>query len=233
MKSKIVLLVYFIACISTIVSNTVGFRDGMLWSKVAIVPAIAFYYFLKSNRKINVLLSGVLLSCYLGDIYILISPNDHTSVEIACFFTAYLLLVFYLLPDFLKIKWSYKENLVLIAITSFVLAILAYLILTLKFEKIDISMIVLLLYGVMLSFLMLISIVDYFRSSTEVSLNLLFACVFFYFSDSFYIINKFYLSFSILDFVQIVTQVFSYYFLVNFFVLREQKLASYTNIDLP
>jgi hypothetical protein len=71
MKAKIALIVYFIACLFTIVSNTIGFRDGMLWSKVAVVlvvPEIALYYLAKSNYKINVLLGGVLLSCYLGDI---------------------------------------------------------------------------------------------------------------------------------------------------------------------
>jgi hypothetical protein len=232
MKSKIVLIAYFISCIFTILSNTIGFRDGMLWSKIVIVPIIAYYYLLKSNYKINFLLVGVLLCCYLGDIYILLSPNDHTSVEIVCFFSAYLLLTFYLLPDFLKINYRFYENLVLIVSSSAVLTILAYYILNLKFEKIEIGTMVLVSYGTTLSFLMLISIAEYFRKSTGASFNLLFACLFFYCSDSFYIVNKFYEAFFIFDFIQITTQVFSYYFLVNFFVLREQKTSFYTKIDL-
>lgn len=223
MKSKIALILYFISCLFTIVSNTIGFRDGMLWSKVAIVPAIALFYVIQSKYKMNVLLSGVLLSCYLGDIYILISPDAHTSVEILCFLTAYLLLVFYLLPEFLKIKWRYSENLALVILTATALATLAYFILGLKFEKIGTSLSVLVFYGITLSFLLLMSIVEYFRSNNKASINLVIACIFFYFSDSFYIIHKFYLSFAILDFVQITTQVLSYYFLVHFFLLAEKK----------
>jgi hypothetical protein len=205
----------------------------MLWSKVAIVPAITFYYLIKRNYKINFLVAGILLSCYLGDIYILMSPNDHTSVEILCFFSAYFLLVFYLLPDFLTIRWRDNENVALIIFTSFALVVLAYLILNLKFNKLGTNFIVLLTYGVTLSFLLLISIVSYFRSITKASFNLVVTCIFFYFSDSFYIINKFYLSLSVLDFVQIGTQVLSYYFLVNFFILNEEKSIPYTNMDLP
>jgi hypothetical protein len=233
MKSKIALITYFLAALITVASNTVGFRDGMLWSKVAIVPAISFYYAIKSNYKINVLLVGILLSCYLLDIYILISPNNHTEIEILCFFSAYFLLVFYLLPDFLKLQWKHNENLALIICTSFVLIVLAYLILNLNFNKIGTNFIVLLVYGITLSFLLLISIVECFRSTTKGTFNLVVACIFFYFSDSFYVITKFYLPLSILDFVQIATQVLSYYFLVNFFILNEQKRTLYTNIDLP
>ena len=233
MKSKIILTAYLIACAFTILSNTIGFRDGMLWSKIAIVPLIAYYYLVKSNHKINYFLAGILLSCYLGDIYILVSPNDHTVVEVACFFTAYVLLIFYLLPNFLRMKWHKYENVLLIVSSSVALAILAYFILSLKFEKIEIGTIMLVSYGLTLSFLMLISIVQYFRTSTEVSFNLLFACLFFYCSDSFYVINKFYEPFFIFDLIQITTQVFSYYFLVHFFILREQNVQSYTKIDLP
>lgn len=223
MKARIALIIYFISCLFAIVSNTIGFRDGMLWSKVTIVPAVALYYLIKSKYKINVSLIGVLFCCYVGDIYILISPNDHTSVEILCFFFAYLLLVIYLLPNFLKIKWRYNQHLVLMILSCVALAVLAYLILTLQFEKIQIGIIMLVLYAITLSFLMLISIVEYFRKSNKASFNLLIACMFFYFSDSFYIIDKFYLAFFILDFVQLITQVLSYYFLVNFFMLSKNK----------
>ena len=222
MKNKIALIVYVISCLFCVVSNTIDFRNGMLWSKVAIIPAIAIYYLLKSNFKINILLSGVLLSCYLGDIYILISPNDHTTVEILSFLTAYLLLVFYLLPNFLKIKWKYSENGNLLVITSAALAILAYSILALKFDKIVTGLPVLIFYAITLSSLLLMSIIEYFRSNSKASMHLVVACILFYFSDSFYIITKFYLAFSILDFAQLVAQVLSYYFLVHFFIRNEK-----------
>ena len=229
MKSKIALILYFFSCLFTILSNTIGFREGMLWSKVAIVPAISYFYFVQSNYKINILLSSVLLSCYLGDIYILICPSAHTFVEILCFLIAYLLLIFYLLPNFLKIKWRYSDDLTLILLTSTALAVLTYFILDLKFDRIGTNFSILVLYGVALSFLMLISIVTYFRSNNKAHINLVITCIFFYFSDSFYIIHKFYLSFAILDFVQITTQVLSYYFLVNFFLLSEKTNKLHQN----
>ena len=223
MRSKIVLTLYFAACFSAIVFNTVGLKQGMLWSKVVLIPAIACYYLAVVNNKKNWLIGSIFLSCYIGEIYVLVSSKEYVTVSILSFLAAYFLLLLYLLPDFLKIKWSNYHNLILIVATAVSLVVLDYFILSLQFEKLESSLTFLAIYSFFLSALLLISVVHYFRRSTLITLNLLIACLFFYFSDSFSIIDKFYLSSSVFDFVQISTQVFSYYFLVQFFILKELK----------
>lgn len=223
MKNNIVKAVYFAACLFAILCNSLGYIDGMLWARAAALPAIVYYYLRVSNFKINCLISGIFIFCYIGEIYSLISPNDHLIIDVICFLLAYLTLIVYLVPNFSKINWKHPYNLVLIAFASTSLLIIGYLVLTLKLEKIDISTSILIFYGIVVSILLFISIMEYFRKNTLVSVHLLIACIFFYFSDCFYIINNFYLAFFVFNFVQIVMQVLSYYFLVNFFILNEQK----------
>lgn len=223
MKSKIFLILYFVACFFAIAFNTIGEREAMLWSKVVLLPAIVCYYLAVGNIKVNWLLGSIFLSCYIGEIYVLINPKDYITVSILSFLLAYLLLILYLLPEFLKVKWSNLNTLILIIATVISLLVLDYFILSLHFEKLESSLTFLALYSFFLSTLLLISVVHYFRRSTLTTLNLLIACLFFYFSDSFSLIDKFYLSSSVFNFVQIATQVFSYYFLVQFFILKELK----------
>ena len=224
MKSRFVLAVYLISCLVSIVCNTIDLRDGMLWSKVIIVPAITFYYILKNdNNSIGVLPLGILFCFYVGDIYILLNPNDHTTIEIYCFFSGYTLLLIYLLPRYLSFKLNFTKNSIIVFFAAFALTILSYFILSLEFEQLKVSFSSLILYGIVLSLLMLVAIIKYFGNSNKAYFNLMIACLFFCFSDSFYIITKFYLSSSVFNFVQIATQVFSYYFLVQFFILKELK----------
>lgn len=229
MKSRFALAIYLISCLVSVVCNTINLRDGMLWSKVIIAPAIAFYYILKNdNNSTGVLPLGILFCFYFGDIYILFSPNDHTTIEIYSFLAGYTLLLIYLLPRYLSFKLNFTKNSNIAFFAIFALTILAYFILSLEFEQLKVSFSSLILYGIVLSLLMLIAIIKYFGNSNKAYFNLMIACLFFYFSDSFYIITKFYLSFIVLDFFQILTQVFSYYFLVQFFILKELKVKCFT-----
>lgn len=225
MKLKSVIKVlYFLACIFTILFSTIGKIDWMLWAKAFVLPSALWYYLNATNYKIDFIQAGVFLSCFIGDIYRLIFPNNYVTGEVLSFLTAYILLLYYIFPSFIKINLRYKYNLLLIVLIIVSLSTLSYFILTLKFEKMQINILYLILYSIVLETLFCIAMVEYNRRITLVSVNLLMLIIFFVFSDMFYMIDKFYLSFIVFKFTEILTQVFSYYFLVNFFILNDKQI---------
>lgn len=219
------IVLYFSACFATIFFNTVGQEDYMLWSKVFIVPSIALYYLSITSYKVDFVKAGIFGFSFIGDIYRLISPNNFETGQIICFLASYILLLYYIFPSFIQINLKHKYNILLIALIVFLLTTLAYFILSLKFEKMQINMSFLIFFSIILETLLCIAIVEYSRKATNVTVSLLMLVIFFVFSDCFYIINKFYLAFSVFDFIQIFTQVFTYYFLVNFFISHEKEMV--------
>jgi hypothetical protein len=221
---SVIKALYFLACIFTILFSTIGKIDWMLWSKAFVLPSALWYYLNATNYKIDFVQAGVFISCFIGDIYRLIFPNNYETGQVLSFLTAYILLLYYIFPSFIKINLKYKYNLLLLVLIVISLSTLSYFILTLKFEKMQINILYLILYSVILETLFCVAMVEYNHRITLVSVNLLMLIILFVFSDMFYMIDKFYLSFIVFNFTQIFTQVFSYYFLVIFFILNNKQI---------
>ena len=209
---------YVFFCLSTIYFNTVDNMEGMTWSKAFVVPTILLVYLQHSNWKISFLKAAIFASCFLGDTYRLISPDNYETGQVLCFLIGYLFLLYYLFPEFIKKNLQQKQNVFITALTVTCLTSLSYFILNLNFDALETNPYILMFYSLILAILICTAILEYNRKPDEVSVNLLMLTMFFVFSDAFYIINKFYLSFSLFNFIQITTQVFSYYFLLNLFL---------------
>ena len=215
---SIIQIAYILFCIATITFNTIGIMEYMTWSKAFVVPLALLLYLQHSTWRITYLKASIFLCCFLGDTYRLIMPYNYETGQVICFLTAYLLLLYYLFPQFISENIRQKKHMFIVTATIICLTALAYFILNLNFEKLETNYYILLFYSLILSLLICVSIVEYNRKPDAVSVNLLMLTMFFVFSDCFYIINKFYLPFSLLNFIQITTQVFSYYFLIHLFL---------------
>lgn len=107
------------------------------------------------------------------------------------------------------------------------ITIIAYLsisILSLQFDKMKTDFSVIIIYSVVLSSLIAISAINYISKSNYAFLNMLLMSVCFMFSDIFYILNGFYLSLSAFRLLEMATQVFSYYFMVNYFIASDKSI---------
>ncbi|OCB78620.1 hypothetical protein [Flavobacterium crassostreae] len=229
MKIKTIAKVtYFSAAFFTILWSTIEDKQWMLYSKALVLPSIVFYYLIRTQFKIDFLKGAIFLFSYLGALYPLLFPDKDETVYILCYLFSNVLLLGYLLPNFIKWYSKYSYSLILIVFTSVLLTILAYFILTLQFEKMHIPIFYLVVYAIILSFLVFIAVVEYNRKSNRCNSNLLLLAILYLLSDCFYMFNKFYVPFSIFNFINVSTQVFSYYFLVHFFILN-QKEASKLN----
>ena len=110
-----------------------------------------------------------------------------------------------------------------------VVILMAYLsitILSLKFEKMRSDFSILIIYSVVLSVLICISVVSYIARSTYVFLNLVLMAICFMISDMFYVLNGFYLPLSAFRLIEMITQVFSYFFMVNYFIGNDKFITT-------
>lgn len=221
------LLFYFLACLCTILFNTLGQEDLKLYAKALVVPTIFIYYFITNNYRIDFFKAGIFLFSFIGDIFILLDFDNSETVTVLSFLTVNVLFIFQLSSTFKKIK--YKVNVpTLVAIVT-VMLVLSTTILSLRFENMRTDFSIIIVYSIALSIIICIAVVKYIARGTFTQLNLLLMSICFLLSDVFYVLNSFYLSLSVFSDIEIATQVFSYYFMTNYFIGNDKSLRKLNN----
>lgn len=136
--------------------------------------------------------------------------NDSETGSVLSFLIVYMLLMVNLFQSLKKIKFDRIAVFSLI-IVIIALVILSTTILSLQFEKMKTDFSIIIIYSIVLSMLICISVVNYIAKGTFAFLNLLLMSVFFMFYDIFYVINGFYLKLSVFSLIEMATHVFSYF----------------------
>jgi len=211
------LIFYFLACIFTVLFNLIGQEEYLFYAKSLVVPSIFIYYFAINNYKIDLIKSGIFLFSFVGDVFILMNYNDSEIGSVLSFLIVYLLLIIHLIRGFKKRNFDKIDILSLISVII-AMVVLSITILSLPFEKMKTDFSIIIIYSIALSILICISVIKYITKSNFVFLNLLLMSVCFLLSDIFYVLNGFYLSLSVFSLIEISTQVFSYFFMVNYFI---------------
>jgi hypothetical protein len=222
------LIFYFLACIFTVLFNLIGQEEYLFYAKSLVVPSIFIYYFAINNYKIDLIKSGIFLFSFIGDIFILMNYNDSEIGSVLSFLIVYLLLIIHLIRGFKKRNFDKIDILSLISVII-AMVVLSITILSLPFEKMKTDFSIIIIYSIALSILICISVIKYITKSNFVFLNLLLMSVCFLLSDIFYVLNGFYLSLSVFSLIEISTQVFSYFFMVNYFIANDKSLRKLNN----
>jgi uncharacterized membrane protein YhhN len=222
------LILYFLASILTIVFTLVGPESYVLYTKSLVVSSIFIYYLTTNNYKIDLIKGGIFLFSFIGDVFILMNYNDSEIGSVLSFLIVYLLLIVHLVRGLKKIKFDKIDILSLISIII-VMIVLSITILSLPFEKMKTDFSIIIIYSIVLSILICISVIKYITKSNFAFLNLLLMSVCFLLSDIFYVLNGFYLSLSVFSLIEISTQVFSYFFMANYFISNDKSLRKLNN----
>jgi hypothetical protein len=222
------LIFYFLACIFTVLFNLIGQEEYLFYAKSLVVPSIFIYYFAINNYKIDLIKSGIFLFSFVGDVFILMNYNDSEIGSVLSFLIVYLLLIIHLIRGFKKRNFDKIDILSLISVII-AMVVLSITILSLPFEKMKTDFSIIIIYSIALSILICISVIKYITKSNFVFLNLLLMSVCFLLSDIFYVLNGFYLSLSVFSLIEISTQVFSYFFMVNYFIANDKSLRKLNN----
>jgi uncharacterized membrane protein YhhN len=222
------LILYFLASILTIAFALFGQESYLLYAKSLVVPSIFIYYLTTNNYKIDLIKGGIFLFSFIGDVFVLMDYEDSEIGSVLSFLIVYLLLIIHLVRGLKKIKFDKIDILSLIGIII-VMIVLSFTILSLPFEKMKTDFSIIIIYSIVLSILICISVIKYITKSNFAFLNLLVMALCFLLSDIFYVLNGFYLPLSVFNVIKICTQVFSYFFMVNYFIANDKSLRKLNN----
>lgn len=222
------LALYFTACLFVVLFKFLQYDLLVLYAKSVIIPLLFIYYLITNEYKISLIKVMIFLLCFIGDIFNLLNFDISPLVSLFSFLFVYLLLLKISYDDFRHLKYNKNDNFSILVLLLFI-TIISVSILSLKFEKMEIDFSLYVIYGIVLSVLSFFCIVNYIKKQNYAFLNLLIMCLCFIISDIFYFINKFYFSIYALSFIHIFVQVFSYFFMVSYFVENDKYLLKARN----
>lgn len=211
------LVLYFTACVLVVVFKIMEFDTLMPYTKSMIIPLAFMYYLITNNYKITWIRALVFLSCFVGDVIVLLKFYDSIIGGLLSFLIVYLLLLKISIDDFRKMKFRKEDGLSMV-VSLFFIATICITVLSLKFEKIKPDFYLFVIYGIVLSFLSFFSVTNYLKKGSYYFLNFLLMTICFVLSDVFFIIYEFYLKLYAFSFICIIAQIISYYFMVIYFI---------------
>jgi len=217
------LILYFTACILVVLFKVLEYDLYVLYLKSIIIPLVFIYYLITNEYKISWTKALVFLFCFLGDIFNLLKFDISALGALLSFLMVNLLLLKLSYQDFRRLKFGKSDRLPIL-VSFFIIAIISTSILSLKFEKMKFDLSLYIIYGIILSLLIFVSITNYIKKPNFTFLNLLVMCICSMVADVFFLINKFYLSLYAFSFIHIFVQVFSYFFMVTYFIENDKYL---------
>lgn len=217
------LILYFTACIFVVFFKISEYELFVLYTKSVIIPLLFIYYLITNEYTISWIKAMVFLFCFIGDIFNLLNFDISALGALLSFLLVYLLLLKLSFDDFRRLILNRNHGIPLLVLFFF-LATICITILSLKFERMEIDFSLYLIYGTTLSILSFFSIANYMVKGNYGFLNLVIMCVCFMISDIFFVINKFYLSLYAFGFINVFVQVFSYFFMVTYFIENDKNI---------
>jgi hypothetical protein len=130
------------------------------------------------------------------------------------------------LKDFKSLKFNFDDSAsILILVLS--VGTICYSVLNLKLEGLDFSFSLYVVFGIVLSLLSIVVLSNYIKNESYVFVNSMMMCVCFIITDIFFVLYHFYFNLYIFSIISIITQVLSYFFMVKYFIAKDQ-----INVDL-
>jgi hypothetical protein len=212
---------YFAACFLVVLFKLLGVQSYMLYTKSAIIPLIFIYYFITNNYKISFVKALIFLFCFIGDIFNLLQFEISPLGALLSFLVVNLLLMKLAIGDLRSLKFDESDRIPVVIVLLFVAAI-SISVLSLQYENVAFDFTLYIIYGVALAILNFVAITNYLKKSNFAFLNLMVFCVSSMLSDVFFMINKFYLPLFAFGVIQVFVQVFSYLFMVSYFIANDQ-----------
>ncbi|MBS7786718.1 hypothetical protein KIH23_05370 [Flavobacterium sp. CYK-55] len=222
MKTRqVALILYLIACSLSVLASIIDNELLMLISKPAIIPAIIYYYLTIKKSSVEPVYIAVLLFNFVGDTIALLRFENQTLLLMIPFFMSYVLILRCIIIDVLKLKWDRTGGFIAVAIFLFLMYVLSELIGMFADTNPELVWPVI-IYGIFLGGLSSLSVYCY---ATKISVHAFFMLMFVLtsvVSDVFYMLFEFIYKISFLNYFEFAAQLFSYYFLVKYFVLRSK-----------
>lgn len=219
---KAALILYLTASILAIVATILEYDLLILLTRPIVVPSIVFYYLSIKEGKANPLFVSVLLLNFIGDTIILLDLENPTLIIMVPYFLSYLLMIKFALTDMLQIRFNKKGLAIGVVVFGFLMYLL-YVLIQLFRDTSEELVIPVISYGIMLSGYLCMATYCYYSKSSMTTLFLLLTALCGSLSDIFYVLFTLIFHFPGFYYFEFSIQLVSYFFMVKYFVLRENR----------
>ena len=215
------LILFFITSILAIIFKLLGHDMMVLCTKSMIIPSLFIFYFVSNSYRISVFKSIIFLLFFVRDGFNTLHIKESAMGSFICVLSVYILLLYLAQKEFKYLKFSYRD-LISIFILILVIGIICYSVLNLKLENLELDFPLYVFFGIILSILSVISIINYIKSGSYAFFNGMLMCICFIITDIFFVLYKFYFYNYAFTLVSLITQFLSYFFMVNYFLAKDK-----------
>jgi hypothetical protein len=215
------LVLFFTASVLAIIFKLMGYGNLVLCTKSIVIPSLFIYYLVSNNYKVSRFKAIIFLLFFVRDVFNTLNIKESAMGSFLCVMAVYILLLYLAQKDFKYLKFSYKDS---ISIFILILGIgaICYSVLNLKLENLELDFSLYVTFGIILSVLGIVSIINYIKSGSYAFFNAMLMCLCFIITDIFFVLYKFYFYNYAFTLISIITQFLSYFFMVNYFLEKEK-----------
>lgn len=224
-KKKHILYLFALVSILYILSVLFKIRELELLSKPLFLPVLFIYYLKKVNEKLENLTIYCFIAFYIGEMLVLKDPEVYYIPSLFFFLIPYKIVLYRISTDLcliLKNNKLDKSNLFLLIVLALLIFLFISVILTINTGEL-LEKIILYAYGLSLILLCFLSVILYVLKNSKANVFLLMMVIAFIISDMYFIFIKKIDDNWVFKLVNLVAQMFSYYFFVNYSILKTRK----------
>lgn len=215
------LILFFITSVLAIIFKLMGCDTLVLFSKSVIIPSLFIYYLVSNNYKITFLKAIIFLLFFVRDVFNTLAISESAMGAFVCVLVVYVLLIYLAQKDFKYLKFSFGDSFSVVVLVLGI-AIICYSVLNLKLENLELDFSLYVFFGIVLSILSIISILNYIKNGSYAFFNAMLMCICFVITDIFFVLYKFYFYNYVFTLISIITQFSSYFFMVNYFLEKDK-----------
>jgi hypothetical protein len=215
------LILFFTTSVLAVIFKLMGYDSFVLYTKSIVIPSLFIYYLVSNNYKLSRLKGVIFLLFFVRDVFNTLNIKESAMGSFLCVMAVYVLLLYLAQKDFKYLKFSYRDS---ISIFILILGIgaICYSVLNLELENLELDFSLYVTFGVILSVLGIVSIINYIKSGSYAFFNAMLMCLCFIITDIFFVLYKFYFYNYAFTLISIITQFLSYFFMVNYFLEKEK-----------
>ncbi|AWA31181.1 hypothetical protein HYN48_14355 [Flavobacterium magnum] len=219
------LILYFAACILCVLLYSLHLDAWVIYPKAAILPSVFVYYYINNHHSVSPDKAAVFLLSFVADVYILMGFDSSFIVAECCLIAVYLIMIRYVIKDFVTSKLRRKDA-VPIAVALIFVTYLLVTMLTLDFMNERRFFYLFLCHGIVLALMGMLAIVNYIAKGSRQTISSVLMWTCFALSDIFYLLYHFYLPVYLFELINISSQVLSYFFMVRYFLRTDRVVNS-------
>jgi hypothetical protein len=227
------IILYLVSSLLYLLAIYFDSEEFILFFKPMIASSMLFYYWQHSYKNINIGFVVILVLLFASGIFNTFDDEFALTYVLILNILAYSILLSFTFKKMIKVDIMLvdKYNLTYIIISFFLMFILFYVAIVVVFDTSEELYYLITLYSFILLLLGAFTTVKVIVEYSKSNVYLMIATFCFILCDLFYILYYYYLDFLFFRYISIISNIVSFYFLVNYFLEYNKKKIEESSID--